>query len=241
MLPEAFSGHRLSGARLNGCVLTDVVMRGPDAQGIDIDDPWLLHDGGVVLVNGIDVVPFVCAELLRRFPGRVGMRATDPGSLRDAWAAVEQAWAGILQRLATMPAGTTDMSVDGEWSFSQTLRHLVLATDIWLRRSILGIEVPFHPLVLPNDGFAEASFDDAVFTPGVPEYSAVLQARSGRVSMVRDFLATLESGVLGEAKQNPWNLESTESTLSCLHVILAEEWEHLRFAVRDLDALENRG
>ena len=29
-----------------------------------------------------------------------------------------------------------------------------------------------------------------------------------------------------------------ESTLSCLHVILEEEWEHLRYAVRDLDAIE---
>jgi hypothetical protein len=25
---------------------------------------------------------------------------------------------------------------------------------------------------------------------------------------------------------------------SCLHVILSEEWEHLRYAVRDLDAIE---
>ena len=29
-----------------------------------------------------------------------------------------------------------------------------------------------------------------------------------------------------------------ETTLSCLHVILEEEWEHHRYAVRDLDAIE---
>jgi hypothetical protein len=28
------------------------------------------------------------------------------------------------------------------------------------------------------------------------------------------------------------------TTLSCLHVILNEEWEHHRYAVRDLDAIE---
>ena len=69
----------------------------------------------------------------------------------------------------------------------------------------------------------------------------MLEAKTGRVSMVRDVLATLESGVLGEATRNPWNPERSESTLSCLHVILAEAWEHRRFAVRDLDAPENRG
>ena len=29
-----------------------------------------------------------------------------------------------------------------------------------------------------------------------------------------------------------------ETTLSCLHVILEEEWEHHRYAVRDLDAID---
>ena len=36
------------------------------------------------------------------------------------------------------------------WSFAQTQRPLVLATDMWLRRAILEVEQPFHPLGLPN-------------------------------------------------------------------------------------------
>lgn len=234
-----FNDVDLRGSRFNDCVLSDVVMRGVDAQGIDIDDPWLLRKG-VLLVNGIDVVPFVRAELLRRFPGRAGMGAMDPESLRGAWAAVEQAWESTLARVAAMPAETVGVSVDGEWSFSQTLRHLVLATDIWLRRAILGIKAPFHPLGLPNDGFAEAGYDTSVLALGVPEYPEVLKARAGRVAMVREFLAGLEPDTLGEAMRNPWNPDRSESILSCLHVILSEEWEHLRFAVRDLDALEKR-
>jgi hypothetical protein len=43
-----------------------------------------------------------------------------------------------------MPSGTVDVSVDGEWSFAQTLRHLILATDMWLGKAILEIEQPFH-------------------------------------------------------------------------------------------------
>jgi hypothetical protein len=29
-------------------------------------------------------------------------------------------------------------SVAGEWSFTETLRHLVFATDAWVRRAVLG-------------------------------------------------------------------------------------------------------
>ena len=39
-------------------------------------------------------------------------------------------------------------------------------------------------------------------------------------------------------RKNPWAPDHEESTLSCLHVILEEEWEHHRYAVRDLDAIE---
>ena len=39
-----------------------------------------------------------------------------------------------------MPAGSVDASVDGEWSFAQTLRHLILATDTWLARGILELD-----------------------------------------------------------------------------------------------------
>lgn len=57
-----------------------------------------------------------------------------------AWAALEQAWAPVLERVAGMPPGTVDVSVRGEWSFAQTLRHLVMATDVWLRRAIPEVE-----------------------------------------------------------------------------------------------------
>ena len=55
--------------------------------------------------------------------------------------------------------------------------------------------------------------------------------------MVRDFLATVTSEKLAESRKNPWAPEYPETTLSCLHVILVEEWEHHRYAVRDLDAI----
>src|SRR5690606_34008698 len=115
----------------------------------EVDSPWLL-EGGSLVVNGVDVVPLVDAELDRRFPGRSLRTATDPAGLREAWAAVERTWAATLGRVAAMPPGTVDVSVDGEWSFAQTLRHLVMATDTWLRRAVLGVADPYHPAGQPD-------------------------------------------------------------------------------------------
>ena len=78
----------------------------------------------------------------------------------------------------------------------------------------------------------------SVFTTVTPSYAEVLEARAGRVAMVRDFLAAVTPDELAATRRNPWDPEYPETTLSCLHVILEEEWEHHRYAVRDLDAIE---
>jgi DinB superfamily/Pentapeptide repeats (8 copies) len=232
-----FIDVNLSGARFVGADLSGVVMRGVQVQAADIDAPWLL-DGGSLCVNGVDVIPFVEAELNRRFPGRADRRAEDPQGLRAAWAALERTWAAALGRVSAMPPGTVEVSVAGEWSFAQTLRHLVLATDMWLGQAILGIEQPFHPLGLVDSGTQDDGLDMSVFATDTPTYSQVLDARADRVAMVRDFLAGLTSDELAATRKNPHDPDYQETTLSCLHVILEEEWEHHRFAVRDLEAIQ---
>ncbi len=235
-----FVDANLRGARFVRADLSAVVMRGVDVQGADIDAPWLLDGESFLRVNGVDVAPLVEAELNRRFPGRADRRAADPDGLRAAWASVERIWATTLDRVAATPAATVDVSVGGEWSFAQTLRHLVMATDVWLRRAILGLEQPFHPIGQPNAEYEADGNDMSVFTTVAPSYADVLEVRAGRVAMVRDFLATVTSEELAATKQNPWNQAYPETTLSCLHVILEEEWEHHRYAVRDLEAIEVR-
>ena len=118
------------------------------------------------------------------------------------------------------------------------MRHLVLATDTWLRRAILGIDQPFHPIGQAGPGAEDDGLDMSIFTTVAPSYAEVLEVRAGRVAMVRDFLATVTSDELAAARRNPWAPEYPETTLSCLHVILEEEWEHHRYAVRDLDTIE---
>src|SRR4249919_999205 len=133
--PKEFVGKDLRGARFVESDLSDVVMRGVEVSGMDIDAPWLVHGAGL-LVNGVDVTAYVEAELDRRFPGRADRAAADPEALRAAWAALEAAWTPVLHRAATLPAGSVDVTVAGEWSFAQTLRHLVLATDMWLGKGV---------------------------------------------------------------------------------------------------------
>jgi hypothetical protein len=184
-----------------------------------------------VRVNGVDVTPFVEQELDHRFPGRSERRARSATGLREAWTTVDRAWDAAVERVSTLPAGSVDVRVDDEWSFAETLRHLLHATDIWVGKGVLGLEeADFHPLGLGHgSGVSEAA-----------SYDAVLAARADRAAMVRDFLAAVSDEVLDEERGNPHNPAEAETVRSCLHVILREGWEHLRFAVRDLDAIESR-
>ncbi|WP_152188611.1 DinB family protein [Georgenia satyanarayanai] len=236
---RTFRGRNLRGSRFVGCDLGGVVVRGSDVAGMEVDSPWLLEDGGTFLVNGVDVVPLVDAELDRRFPGRELRRADDPEGLRRAWAALEETWAATVARATAMPAATVDRSVDGEWSFAQTLRHLVMATDTWLGRAVLQREHPFHPLGLPNDddGAGTAAFDGSEFSSRAPSFEEVLAARADRQALVRAYLSDVTAEQLDAPRRNPHAPEHGETVLSCLRTILEEEWEHHRYAVRDLDAL----
>lgn len=235
---RTFRGRSLRGSRFVGCDLSGVVVRGSDVAGMELDSPWLLEEGGTLLVNGVDVVPLVDAELDRRFPGRELRGATDPEGLRRAWAALERTWAATVARAAAMPAGTVERSVDGEWSFAQTLRHLVMATDTWLGRAVLEREHPFHPVGLPNDDDGgTAAFDGSEFSARTPTFEEVLEARADRQTLVRAYLSDVTAADLAAPRRNPHAPEHEETVLSCLRTILEEEWEHHRYAVRDLDAL----
>src|SRR5579875_2868037 len=116
------SGVHLHGANLEGARLTDTYLVGADLSGAI---------AGLVL-NGIDVEPLVQAELDRLYPDRVKLRATTVAGLREAWAIVEGHWAATTERALRLPDAVQRERVAGEWSFVETLRHLICATDSWL-------------------------------------------------------------------------------------------------------------
>ena len=238
MQRREFVDADLRGAHFVRADLSGAVLRAVDVEGAEIDAPWLFDGDGHLLVNGVDVVPFVDAELDDRFPGRAQRHATDPEGLCAAWAALEDAWSATLKRAAAMPPESVEVLVGGEWSFAQTLRHLVMATDTWLGRAVRGLDQPFHRIGQPNVEYAADGNDTSIFQAGPSSYAEVLQVRASRVAMVREFLATIIEDELTQARKNPWSPQHPETVLSCLHTIFDEEWEHHRYAVRDLDAMK---
>jgi uncharacterized damage-inducible protein DinB len=232
-----FVGTDLHGAWFRECDLREAHMRGADLTGADVDG---VIDG--LRVNGVEVAPLVEAELDRRHPERAALQARDADSLRAGWAGLEAMWAPTMKRVAAMPPGTVDVSVDGEWSFAQTLRHLVSATDIWLGEAILGKPDAYHPLGVPCSMWREQAAG-LVDLDAAPSYDEVLEARAGRVGMVRDFLATLTDGLLDEERDAPRFVEARPhfTVGQCLRIIMNDEWHHHRYAVRDLDAIEADG
>jgi len=225
----------LSGARLREVDLTGVVISGAVLDGVDID----AHINNVV-VNGVDVVPYVEAELDRRYPDRPKMRPTDAAGFREAWDVVERLWDGTMQRARGLPPEALHESVAGEWSFTQTLRHLVFATDSWVRRAILGDPAPWHPLGLPYDQMpdVEGVPRDRAARPSLDE---VAELRRDRMAGVRAFLDTLTDERLAEDTEpveGPgWPQPVSFPVRKCLLTVLGEEWQHRLYAERDLDAL----
>jgi hypothetical protein len=220
------------GATLRHSDVSGVTMRSVDVDGLDIDSHDLAM--GSLLVNGVDVVPLVEAELNRQFPGRELQKAQTPEGLREGWVAVQAAWASTV---ADTPPDLVDAHVEDEWSLAQTLRHLVLATDTWLRGGILRIEQPFHEIGQIFTGAAEMGFDTSIFRADPPTYDEVMAVRAERQEMVTHFLATVTPELLAEERDDPWGFDWKPTVGDCVRVILDEEWAHLRYVRRDLALL----
>lgn len=220
------------GATLRFSDVSGVTMRSVDVGGLDIDSHDLFF--GSLYVNGVDVVPLVDAELNRQFPGRELQKAQTPEGLRKGWVAVQDAWRATV---ADTPRDLVDAHVEGEWSLAQTLRHLVLATDAWLRGGILSMQQPFHEIGQIFTGAAEMGFDMSIFREDTPTYDEILAVRGERQQLVTDFLATATPELLAEEREDPWGGGWQPTVGDCIRVILEEEWAHLRYIRRDLALL----
>jgi uncharacterized damage-inducible protein DinB len=228
----------LSGAQFRGVEMNRVVMR-----GVSMYDVAIHGDIGNLTINGVDIARLLHAELDRRYPERPKMRPTDPAGFREAWDVVERLWGETVERARRLDPDSLHESVDGEWSFVETLRHLVFATDAWIRRAILGDPSPWDPLDLP--------WDEMPDTPGVPRdrdvrpsLDAVLELRRDRMSTVRAVIDGLTDESLNghtEPVEGPgWPESRSYPVRECLLCILNEEWEHRLYAERDLAVLESR-
>jgi hypothetical protein len=86
-----------------------------------------------------------------------------------------------------LPPESLHQRVNDEWSFIETLRHLVFATDAWIKRAVLGEPTPYDPLDLPHDEMADQA-NVPRNRDARPTLDEILELRADRMSTVRDLL-----------------------------------------------------
>jgi hypothetical protein len=227
-----------SNARFSLVDLTGVTIRG--AALVNMDMSGEIKN---LRVNGVDIAPLVEAELDRRYPDRVKMRPAHADGFREAWDVLERLWQGTVERARGMDPELLHERVEGEWSFIETLRHLVFATDAWVRRAILREPSPWDRLDLPHD-----EMPDEPSVPrdrlARPSLNQVLALRADRMATVRQVITDLTdeklAGMTEPVTEPGYPEPESFPVRGCLQAILNEEWEHRLYAERDFDVLESR-
>jgi hypothetical protein len=236
----SFEVRDLRGARFLDCDMSQVKIIDAALVNVDISG-WVSN----LVVNGVDVTAFVDAELDRRHPERVQLRQMrNADDFRAAWRTIEQLWSGTLDRAGQLPESAREERVDGEWSFTETLRHLVFIADSWASRTVLDEPMPYHRLGLTQRAYPPADAAAVgIELDARPSYAEVLAVRADRQALVRgiiDGVTDAELGRMCARTPAPGYPEELRPVGECLTVVMEEESEHHRFAVRDLAVLEGR-
>jgi hypothetical protein len=217
----------LSGARGRNVNLSGVRMM--EAMLVDARFSGLIHG---LVINDIEVAPLIMAEMDRRFPERTKLRPNDAAGVREAWSVIEDLWAATKERASALPEPLLHQRVDDEWSFLETLRHLIMVTDGWISGTVLGRTGHFHPFgVLPS--FITDPTPFGIDATADPPFGEVVSVREDRMAIVRELVIEMTDARLQQ--------ECGEHTvLFAISTVLDEEWHHNWFANRDLDALARK-
>jgi hypothetical protein len=245
---DAFRGATFWQADLTGATFRDCDLSGVKIASSQVDDLRINgFDGraGRVVVDDVDVSDFVNAELDRRYPERVQLRlVATADDHRAMWNLLDRLWSETIWRAQQLPESVRQERVDDEWSFVETLRHLIFGIDFWVGRMILDEQGPFHRLGLPpTDSPPSEAAELGVDPAATPSFDEIVAEYSSRVAQVSDLVAAVTDDQLGQTRTAATASESDEeshSVAECLGVVLNEHCEHRRFAVRDLAVLEDR-
>ena len=182
-------------------------------------------------IEGIKVAPPITRNQGRTLASN-GLLADGTESLMGTWLRVVAFWADTVREARISP-GDLQLTekVNGEWSFIETLRHLVFVTDTWIGMAVLGSEVR-HPLGLPPH-FVTNGKELGLDLESKPDLATVLLARTDRQKSFESALHAVGDD-LGEPCLGPL---SDFTHLGAFQVVIAEEWFHRAFAIRDLATL----
>jgi DinB superfamily len=248
MAAEYLQGDQFHAARIHLSDLAELEIRDCEVSGMKIvdcygSDVYLGGQFESVVVNDVDVTAYVEAELDCRFPARVLARdAGCPDDYRAAWDVIESLWSATLERARRLPEAKLHEQVDGEWSLVESQRHLLFASDAWLGNAVLEEEAPYHPLGFPAGGMPADEIAKLGLThEATPTLDEVLAPRLTRMATMRRVINALTDAeldrVCGRRPADPYP-DQQYVVRRCLKVVLKEEAEHHRYAVRDLAVLE---
>ena len=149
-----------------------------------------------------------------------------------AWALVEDFSAETVERARVLPSEKLYESVDGEWSFLETQRHLVFATDRWITGPVLGEKDWFHPLGMPNPPLDEVpALGRSTSMPSPPSTKCSQYAAAAWIASP-NWSKGINADDLNRQVVSPNG--GMVVVMSCLHVVFREEWWHDQYANRDL-------
>jgi hypothetical protein len=165
-----------------------------------------------------------------------GLYADDLDGLRTANTNLRALWDATIERALRLEPARLDERVGGEWSFIETLRHLVFVTDVWVGRVIEGQEAANHPWGMPPDFLPR----DAVAALGItvdarPSVVEVLEVLDGRGQQLDRVLTELTPDDLSRRCAMP---QGEVELVGALQVVIYEGLCHNQFANRDLAVLE---
>jgi hypothetical protein len=234
-VPEEFEGD-LAGSEFWGADLSGATFRDVNLTGARISHAWLVDvdiDALVdkVVINGVDITDFV-NERDPWYPLRAMLRPADSASMLATWDALEAEWSATIADARDRTDEQVNESVGGEWSFVQTIQHLVFAMDKWFTAPVLG--AGFDPIGLPNKGSRDFGFP-GLDLEAAPTLDDALEVRADRARRFRAFIGTLS---VDELDRPVDVLENGQNPLrECIFTVFEEEFWHLRYARRDLAAL----
>jgi hypothetical protein len=248
MAAEYTRSDQFRDARIHLCDLAGLEIRDCEVSRLKIvdcygSDVYLGGDFERLVVNDVDVTAYVEAELDRRHPTRALARdAASPDDYRSVWDAIETLWAATLDRARLLPEVKLHEQVNGEWSLVETQRHLLFAGDAWLGNAVLEEEAPYHQLGFPAGGMPpDAAAELGLILDATPTLDEVLGPRLARMATMRSVVNGLTEAeldrVCGRKPADPYP-DQEYVVRRCLKVVLKEEAEHHRYAVRDLAVLE---
>ncbi len=234
-----FDDEDLTGAEFRECDLSRARLVGVVMQDAEID--------GLVtnlVVNGVEVMPYVEAELDRRHPVRLLIRSDEPGRPARGLAAAagrlgDDHRARPVHARAQRASRRRRRVVDGRDPASPCLRARLLVPTLRARahRAVhghgTGSTVRHGPGEHGLDPSAQPSLDE------------VLAVRNRQASEIETWLAEVTPDQLAQTAPVPdddrWPpVRRGRAVRQCLGTVLNEEWAHHRFCTRDLDKLSRQ-